>query len=77
MNREQYQAWSVHPQTVQFFQYLKDYRADLMERWASGVIQDNNNIAAVSRCQMADEIANLEDTAIEEFYRNRKEETNA
>lgn len=74
MNKEQYQAWAAHPQTVQFFQYLTDYRSDLMERWAAGSIQGDDNIAAISRCQMADEIANLEDGAIEEFYKNRKVE---
>lgn len=72
MNEEDYQKWAAHPQTVQFFRYLTDYRTDLMERWAQGLLSGDENIAAIARAQMADEIANLEDDAIQEFYKNRK-----
>jgi len=74
VNKEQYQAWANHPQTKQFFKYLEDYRQDLMERWAQGSLQGDDNIAAIARSQMADEISNLADDAIEEFYKSRKVE---
>lgn len=74
MDKKEYDEWKNHRLTKKFHQYLTDYRSDLMERWATGMIQGDDNIAAISRCQMADEIANLEDGAIEEFYKNRKVE---
>ena len=68
MTKEDYQEWKAHPLTQQFHQYLKDYRADLMERWARGMFSQMN-LEAVTRCQMADELSTLDDDSISNFYK--------
>jgi len=70
MSKEEYQQWKDHPLTKQFHQYLKDYRQVLMEKWAKGGYHptDPEALMAVARCQMADEIATLDDDWIENFY---------
>jgi len=73
MDKEKFLSWKDHPQTVEFFEYLKDYRNDLMERWAQGSLRDADNTMAIARAQMADEIVNLEADAISQFYQQRKE----
>lgn len=71
MTKEEYQLWKDHPQTKQFHQYLTDYRAQLMARWAQGVLVGDDSLMAISRAQMADEIVNLNDDSIGEFYRSQ------
>lgn len=71
MSKEQYQEWAAHPLTQQFHQYLRDYRQQLMDRWAQGQMVDSQDqLMAVARCQMADEIATLDNDSISEFYRS-------
>lgn len=77
MNADQYQLWKEHPQTKQFHQYLKDFRATLMEKWAQGALSPNDNLMAIARAQMADEIVNLGDGDISEFYKSIKGESSA
>jgi len=71
MTKEEYQQWKDHPLTKQFHQYLRDYRQTLMEKWAQGGYHPSSpdGLMAVARCQMADEIATLDDDSIDEFYR--------
>ena len=72
MDKEEYQEWKEHPLTKKFHKYLADYRQALMDKWAQGALSPNSpeSLMAVARCQMADEIATLEDDSIAEFYRN-------
>lgn len=72
MTKEEYQEWAAHPLTQRFRQFLKDYRAALMEKWAQGSLQPNSpdSLMAVARCQMADELTTLDDDAIPQFYRS-------
>ena len=70
MDSTEYDAWKNHPQTKQFHQYLIDYRAELMSRWAQGALVGDDSLMAIARAQMADEIVNLDDDSISEFYRN-------
>jgi len=72
MIKEEYQLWKEHPQTKQFHQYLVDYRAQLMDKWAQGALTGNESLMAIARAQMADEIVNLDDDSISEFYRNKE-----
>ena len=74
MSKEEYQQWKDHPLTQQFHQYLRDYRQTLMEKWAQGGYQPTSpeSLMAVARCQMADEIATLDDDWIAEFYRAKQ-----
>jgi hypothetical protein len=74
MDKEQYQAWASHPQTVQFFQFLMDYRADIMEKWANGFFVGDVAEAYKHKAQFAFQLVNLDDDAIGEFYRNQKGE---
>jgi hypothetical protein len=71
MSKEEYQQWVDHPGTKQFHQYLKDYRLALMEKWAQGSLPPDSpeSLMAVARCQMADEIATLDDDSVDDFYR--------
>ena len=72
MDKQEYQELKANPLFKKFQQYLTDYRSDLMERWAQGAYQPTNpdSLMAVARCQMADELATLDDDSISEFYRN-------
>lgn len=76
MNKEQYQAWLEYPQTKLFHQFLLDYRQSVMEKWANGVLNDDNALAERATAQFAYLLVNLDDEAIEEFYKNRKVEVN-
>ena len=77
MSKEEYQELKGNPLFKKFQQYLTDYRSDLMERWAQGAYPpaNLNSTLAIARCQMADELATLDDDSISEFYRNNKEGT--
>jgi hypothetical protein len=70
MSKEDYQQWKDHPLTQRFHQYLRDYRQAVMEKWAQGdYLPDNpETLMAVARCQMADELADLADDWIADFY---------
>lgn len=75
MTKDQYEEWAAHPLTKQFHQYLTDYRQHLMDRWAQGQLASpQDQMMAVARCQMADEITTLDDDSISEFYRTTKGE---
>jgi hypothetical protein len=71
MTSDQYQSWKDHPLTQLFHQYLTDYRHDLMERWAQGSIRAPEDLMAVARCQMAQELTSLDDNTISDFYRQQ------
>ena len=73
MTKDEYQLWVNHPLTVKFHQYLKDYRASLMNKWAAGGFDETNNLMAIARAQQADEIVNLDDDSIANFYNSQKE----
>lgn len=72
MSKEEYQQWAGHPLTKQFHQYLLDYRHRMMEKWAQGGYppESPDSLLAIARCQMAEELATLDDDWIAEFYRN-------
>jgi len=72
LDKERYQQWILDERTQDFFQYLRDYRMEMMERWARGGLIGNDNLLAIARAQMADEIVNLDDDSISEFYRKQK-----
>jgi len=74
LDKERYQQWVLDSRTQDFFQYLRDYRLEMMERWAQGGLIGNDNLLAIARAQMADEIVNLDDDSISEFYRKQKKE---
>lgn len=73
MNVEQFQQWKDDPLTLLFMQYLRDYRQDLMERWAQGsIVEPSEQLMAIARCQVAEEITTLDDNSVSEFYRKQK-----
>lgn len=72
MTVDEYQRWKDDPLTVLFHQFLRDYRLDLMEKWATGALQDKEELLAMGRCQLADDLAGLGDDYISDFYRQRK-----
>jgi len=74
LDKEKYQAWVNHPLTQEFHQFLKDYRVETMERWAHGEFRGDDNLMAVARVQLFEEIINFTDDAISEFYNSRKVE---
>jgi len=69
MNAEQYAEWRDDPRTLLYMQFLRDYRQSLMEKWAIGGLQDKEELLAMGRCQLADDLAKLDDDYISEFYR--------
>jgi hypothetical protein len=74
LDKDKFDLWVNNPQTKEFFQYLRDYRKAVMERWANGQLSGDDNLMAIARAQQADEIVNLDASAINEFYSNHKEE---
>ena len=72
MTKDEYQELKASPLFKKFNQYLLDYRSQLMERWAQGAYHPDNpeSLMAVARCQMADELATLDDDSISQFYRS-------
>lgn len=72
MLKEEYQLWKDHPQTKQFHQYLLDYRKQVMEKWANGALIGDEALMGIARVQMAEEIVNLDDDSISEFYRKQE-----
>jgi hypothetical protein len=73
MTKEQFQEWEAIPLTKQFQQFLKDYRAYLMDRWAKGLTQDSQ-AQEMAKCQLLEQLANLDDDAIYEFYKENQKE---
>jgi len=45
-----------------------------MERWAQGKLSEVDNLMAIARAQMADDIMTLDDDSISQFYQSFKEE---
>ncbi len=74
LDKERYQIWVLDSRTQDFFQYLRDYRQEMMERWAQGGLVGDDSLLAIARAQMADEIVNLDDDSISEFYRKKQGE---
>jgi hypothetical protein len=72
MNAELYAEWKADPRTLLYMQFLRDYRQSLMEKWANGALQDKEALLAMGRCQLADDLAGLDDDFISEFYRQTK-----
>jgi len=69
MNAEQYAEWRDDPRTVLYMRFLRDYRQSLMEKWAVGGLQDKEELLAMGRCQLADDLTKLDDDFIQTFYR--------
>lgn len=72
MTVDEYQRWKDDPLTVKFHQFLRDYRLSLMERWAVGALKDEE-LLAMGRCQLAQDLVELSDDFVSEFYRQTKE----
>ena len=80
MNIEQFQAWEVHPATQIYMKFLADYRQKIMEDWANGSYNYPSsdatairNAEMLGRARMLEELANMAEDCISEFYRNQKE----
>ena len=78
MTKEDFEEWSNMPLTKEFFQYLKDYRDELMEAWADGyytldTIEASTlkNIEALAKAQCYKDLYELETDYIENFYRSK------
>lgn len=75
MSVDEYQRWKDDPLTVQFHQFLRDYRASLMERWAIGALPDEKeSMLAMGRCQLSSDLVDLDDDFISSFYRQPTKE---
>lgn len=63
-NREDFSRWWDHPGTEAFRAYLKDYRATMAEKWASGApMNPEDQLGAALMGQLtelsSDDIANF------------------
>lgn len=74
MNSEDYKEWKNHRLTKLFHQYLADYRMSLMEQWARGGLEGDNNLMALAKLQLAEDLIHMEDGAISNFYNTTKKE---
>lgn len=75
MTRDEYEQWKHHPLTEKFHQFLRDYRQQLMERWAMGEFSLaetgpylTRNTEMVARVQCLHEIAEMDSEAISKWY---------
>jgi len=78
MDKEQYQDWKNHPLTKKYLQFLQDKRQELMEDWAEGKysLQTTEQSAlktseAMGRAQCLQDLVELEDDYIGNFYRQQ------
>ena len=78
MTKEDFEEWSNLPLTIEFFQFLKDYRMTLMEAWAEGeytldTIEASTlrNVEALAKAQCYKDLSELEADYIENFYRSK------
>ena len=75
MTKEDYEQWKHHPLTEAFHQFLRDRRASIMEQWAEGrfCLQEPmaaalTNQDASTRCQVLNELVELDSDFISQFY---------
>lgn len=75
MTKDEYEQWKHHPLTEKFHQFLRDYRQQLMERWAMGEFSLpgadaylTRNTEMVARAQCLRDIAEMDAGAISQFY---------
>lgn len=78
VQQDQYQAWSHHPVTAAFHQYLRDYaealRRDHLQRWERGALEADNDQEARGRVLSLIEVADLEFGHMLTFYADQKED---
>lgn len=70
IDSDQFRTWREHPQTVAFFQFLRDYRQSRMEMWARGAAGEHQ-AQEMAKCQLLHDLINLDDDAVSEFYRQQ------
>lgn len=75
MTRDEYEVWKHHPLTEKFHQFLRDYRVDLMSRWAEGEFSTPDlqasaikSVEAMAKCQCYRDLAELETDFISQWY---------
>lgn len=67
MTREEWQSLQGCPGWDAMRRYLMDYRARIMEQWASGGIKDRDGSAAL-RCEIMGDLADMDWDSIKKFY---------
>ena len=75
MTKEDYESWKHNPLTEEFHQFLRDRRDSIMEQWAKGSFCLMDPMAAAltnqdasTRCQVLNELVELESDFISQFY---------
>jgi hypothetical protein len=65
--RESFQSWLHHPQTIQLLEILQKWREEEKEKWASGALTTPDHFAtavkeaeAIGRCQTCNDILTME-----------------
>lgn len=78
MNKDDFTEWRNLPLSQEFFQFLKDYRLELMSRWANGEYSLPEmeasllkNTEALAKCQCYQDICELDPSYIEDFYKGK------
>ena len=79
MTKEEWLEWKHHPLTVKYHRYLLDYRQKLMENWAAGSYSQGTmeqmsllNLQAMSKALLLQDLAELDDDFVSEFYRQER-----
>lgn len=77
----QFLLWREHPETVRFFRFLKDKKQEAMESWAKRkFVGDSIEVSVACNAEALGSVAVLQDLLdltnqdIEDFYRERNEE---
>lgn len=68
MRKEDWESLQGNPGWGAMRQYLRDYRARIMEQWASGKIKTDADKAAI-RCEILGDLADMDWDSIDKFYR--------
>lgn len=71
-NSQTFREWEGHPLTALFRQYLRDFQADLGERWASGLLMAPES---QQTAKILGEMASLKWADVAKFYGLEADET--
>lgn len=79
LTQQEWAEWKLHPVTKVYLRYLKDNREHFKEIWAAGNLTSpsleasaQKNIEAISKCQVLQDLAELDYESIEAFYKTEE-----
>lgn len=68
IEKDTFEQWKSSEATKEVFQVLMEFRRQMMELWAEGKYDPQQNLEATAKCQLYKDFVELDYETIQELY---------